>query len=283
MFSAPLRAGLFILDPIHAPCPMFRQFRILILLLVLAGVGLSTWRSSSRLTAWEHTVHVALYPLAADDSPATARYIAQLTPDSFADIAEWAQEESRRYGREVLQPVSVHVASPRSALPPLPPLPGASAFDIGSWSLKFRWWAWRNDTIDGPKPQVRLFLLFHDPARTGSVPHSTGLEKGQLGLVHVYASTAQRRQNNVIIAHELLHTFGATDKYDLVSGLPHHPDGYAEPDRQPRYPQAFTEIMGGRRPTSEREAEIPRSLAATLIGPATAREIGLLRSTGKNR
>ncbi len=57
---------------------MFRKIRILILLLNLATVALGTWPANSRLTAWEHTVHVAIYPIAADDSPATARFVAAM-------------------------------------------------------------------------------------------------------------------------------------------------------------------------------------------------------------
>ena len=35
--------------------------------------------------------------------------------------------------------------------------------------------------------------------------------------------------------------------------------------------------MGGRTPIDEQHAEIPASLAGTVIGAETAREIGLLR------
>jgi len=34
-----------------------------------------------------------------------------------------------------------------------------------------------------------------------------------------------------VIAHELLYTLNATDKYDLNTGLPIFPNGYAEPER----------------------------------------------------
>lgn len=254
---------------------MFRKFRILLLLIVLATVGLGAWRANSRLTAWEHTIHVAIYPVAADDSPATARFIAELSNDSFADIGEWLQGQSNKYGRSVLQPVAVRVAPPVSDKPPLPPSP-ASALDAVLWSLKLRWWASQHDQISGPKPNVRLFVLFHDPGRESALPHSTGLSKGQVGIIHAFASRQQRRQNSVVIAHELLHTFGATDKYDLSTRQPIYPQGYAEPDRQPRLPQEYAEIMGGRTPIDEQNAEIPGNLAETLIGPATAREIGLL-------
>lgn len=256
---------------------MFKKFRILILLLILATVALGAWRANSRLTAWEHTVHVAIYPVAADDSPATARFIKDLDNDSFADIGQWLQGQSEHYGRTVLQPVAIQLAPPVGEQPPaLPGHPGA--LDIALWSLKLRWWAAQHDRIDGPKPQVRLFVLFHDPELNPAPPHSTGLAKGQLGVIHAFANRLQRRQNNVVIAHELLHTFGATDKYDLATLQPIYPQGYAEPERQPRLPQQRCEIMGGRTPIAAEQAEMPASLAQTVIGPETAKEIGLLRT-----
>ena len=256
---------------------MFRKFRIAILLFILATVGVGAWRSNAKLTTWEHSVHVAIYPIAADDSPATRSYLSSLTAESFEDIAQWMQTESNRHGRTVLQPIALQLASPLTERPPLPPS-HPSALDAILWSLKLRWWAGQHDAISGPKPHVRLFIMFHDPALNGKVPHSTGLAKGQIGLIHAYASRQQRRQNSVVIAHELLHTFGATDKYDLATLQPIHPQGYAEPQRSPRLPQSLAEIMGGRTPIDENTSEIPASLAETIIGPETAREIGLLRA-----
>ena len=55
------------------------------------------------------------------------------------------------------------------------------------------------------------------------------------------------------------------------------PDGFAEPDRQPRFPQRYAEIMGGRIALSDDEAMIPTSLRYVIIGEQTAREIRLLR------
>lgn len=47
---------------------MCRKLRILILLLILATVGLAAWRANSRLRAWEHPVHVAIYPVAGEST-----------------------------------------------------------------------------------------------------------------------------------------------------------------------------------------------------------------------
>ncbi|MBS1139109.1 MAG: hypothetical protein H6R13_562 [Proteobacteria bacterium] len=259
---------------------MFRKFRILILLLILATVGLGAWRSNSRLTAWEHTVHVAIYPIAADNSSATTSYVNSLNKDSFEEIAQWLQAQTDNLGLSVLQPVALNVAPPIAEQPPVAPRQ-PSALDAILWSLKFRWWASQHDQITGPKPHIRLFVLFHDPERNSVVPHSTGLSKGQIGIIHAYASRQQRRQNNVVIAHELLHTFGATDKYDLATLQPIYPQGYAEPARNPRLPQVMAEIMGGRTPIDANSSKIPDRLADTLIGPETAMEIGMLRAAGK--
>jgi hypothetical protein len=120
-------------------------------------------------------------------------------------------------------------------------------------------------------------MLFFDAKRNHSLPHSTGLERGMIGLVNAFAMDEMAGSNNVVITHELLHTLGATDKYDLATNMPSFPDGYAEPQRNPRLPQEVAEIMAGRIPKSATQADIPESLDDTVIGPLTAREIGWQR------
>ena len=85
-----------------------------------------------------------------------------------------------------------------------------------------------------------------------------------IGLVNAFAMDEMAGSNNVVITHELLHTLGATDKYDLATNMPRFPDGYAEPQRNPRLPQEVAEIMAGRIPKSATQADIPESLDAKL-------------------
>lgn len=134
-----------------------------------------------------------------------------------------------------------------------------------------RWYNWRVGGDSGE--QIRLYVLYHDPAVTRAVPHSLGMQKGLVGVVYAYADDELDGQNNLVIAHEFLHTVGATDKYDPRSLAPLFPQGYGEPDAEPRYPQSFAEIMAGRRALSDDEATIPDSLDRVVIGEATAREI----------
>ena len=52
-----------------------------------------------------------------------------------------------------------------------------------------------------------------------------------------------------VFAHELMHTLGATDKYD-GAGAALIPSGLAEPDAVPRFPQRFVEVMARNRPVA---------------------------------
>lgn len=254
---------------------MWRNLRIIILLLILATVVQQTWLDKADLD-WKHNFYVVVYPVNADGSGEVANYIKTLTREDFEPMAEYFAEEGARYSLGMPRPVEVQLGDIVNEVPPAPPN-GGSMFSTIIWSLKFRWFAWNNSPKVNVKPDIRLYLLYHDPATTPALSHSTALNKGRVGRVNLFGSKAYAKQNLVITAHELLHTLTATDKYDLETTLPAYPDGFAEPDKSPRYPQDFAELMGGRVPISETKAEIPKNLAQTLIGDKTAREIGWLK------
>ena len=136
-----------------------------------------------------------------------------------------------------------------------------------------RFWAYRVDTYDGPAGDIRMFVLYYDPATHKQLEESLGLQKGLICVAKTFANWKMEEKNNVVLAHELLHTVGATDKYNLSTGQPIFPEGYAEPDKEPLHPQEEAEIMAGRIPMSETKAQMPKSLWYTIIGPETAREI----------
>lgn len=257
---------------------MFKRLRIVILLFILVTVALGTWRTESRLRDWQNSLHVTLYPLAGDDSPVTRTYLAGLQAAHFEPLADYFDTEGHRLGLPLLKPVSLQLAPTLHTAPPPPPKSGDSTLAAILWSLQMRYWAWRHDESPGPKPDVRLFLVYHDPARSPALAHSTGLREGRMALVQVFASPADQGSNQVVVAHELLHTLGATDKYDLATLMPNFPDGYADPQREPPIPQEQAELMAGRIPVGGQTADIPASLGQTLIGPRTAREIGWVKS-----
>lgn len=254
---------------------MLRRIRIAILLLVLLIVGAKTLLDSYDNTRWDAPFVVALYPINGDGSPVAEQSISTLSASDFAPLEKFFDEEAHEYGLALDRPMRFTLAAPLNARPPLPPPHDANVIFIMLWSLHLRWWAWITPPKPpGPTPRIRMFLLFHDPERSPVLEHSTGLSKGRLGIANLFASKREVGSNHTVIAHELLHTLGATDKYDLTTTLPRYPDGFAEPEVIPRYPQRFAELMAGRIAISASEARIPESLDQVLIGPATAREIG---------
>jgi len=254
---------------------MFKGIRISILLLILLFVGLSTFLTQARSTDWNNSLWVKIYPINADGSVEAGKYIADLSSSDFQGIESFLQGEVERYGKNVARPVRIELGTEIMEQPPvLEKQP--NMMSVMLWSLKMRWWAGSvTDAQDRIDPDVRIFVRYHKPDMALTLENSVGLQKGMVGIVNGYASRRHRGTNNVIIAHEFLHTLGATDKYSAANGLPIGPDGLGEPDRQPLYPQRYAEIMGGRIALAEDDAVIPKSLKFAVIGALTASEINL--------
>ena len=253
---------------------MWRALRVTVLLLVLLVVAGQAWIDRYSTTHWQRTVFIGAFPVSADSSPATARYLAQLDQGKIDGVGEFLKSEARRYGVAIDEPVELTLY-PALVAPPPALDSRAGALTRILWSLKLRYYRSRAlAAVSGPRPKIALFLLYHDPALTQSLPHSAGLQRGLSAVVHLFASRSQEAQNRIVITHELLHTFGATDKYDLATGLPTYPDGFAEPQLASRYPQQLAEIMASRMPISAIDARLPDGLEEERVGPVTALEIG---------
>jgi hypothetical protein len=253
---------------------MFKRLRILILLLILLFVALNTYFDRVYSTDWDIPLRVSVFPINGDGSAVTERYIKELAGTDFVSIESFLEAQGQRYGVTLERPVRFSLGAQIRELPPIME-PGAGTLTAIAWSLRTRYWAWRvPEHGNGPKPDVQLFVLYHDPQKSNSLPHSVGLQKGLFGIVNAFADRELEGSNDTVMAHELLHTLGASDKYNLRDNQPLEPLGIAEPQRDPLYPQVFAELMGGRIPISPSEAEMPTSLRQVLIGPATALEIG---------
>ena len=249
---------------------MWRNLRIAILLTVLLFVALGTMADRSRTTDWDATLWVGVMPVNGDGQESTAAYISTLEPGDFRDVETFFTREAASWGVTLERPVRIELYPEVAEAPPVLAA-DASLPARMLWSLRARWYSWRE--AGDRLADIRVFVLYHDPEHTDAVPHSLGLQKGLLGIVHAYADPSYDPTNSVVLAHELLHTLGATDKYDLATLQPVFPDGYAEPDAEPTHPQRFAEIMAGRIPVSAGEAVIPASLSQVVVGPETAREI----------
>ncbi len=251
---------------------MRRNLRYLILLLILLFVVVNETLTKSRSTSWEHPLWVRIYAVNGDDRVATKNYIDSLGRHGFAAVEKFVNSEAGRHGIQI-DAIDVEYNGRLQSGPPQPPV-GQSVLENIWWSLKFRAWAarraWNSDEDEG---DVELFVIYNDIEITPSLRHSVGLEGGLIGIINAFADQSYRGSNQVVIAHELMHTLGATDKYD-TNTIPLYPQGYAEPHLKPLYPQPKAEIMGGRIPLSAQQASIPESLGKVVVGSYTAAEIG---------
>jgi len=253
---------------------MFKRLRIAALLYVLLFVAAAQFLTARRTTDWDAPLWVDVYAVDGDRRAATRSYLDSLDAAEFRAVETFFAAEARRHGVPLEQPFKVRfVGEHRDALPAL--AEAAGPLDILSWSLRMRWLAARLQwQSSGPSGDIVVFAVFHEPSSELALDRSTALEKGQIAVANLFAARAARGSNSMVLAHELLHTLGATDKYAPATNLPRFPDGYAAPEAKPLLPQRQAELMAGRIPLDTNHAEIPHDLGEVVIGPATALEIG---------
>lgn len=248
---------------------MHRNLRILLLLFMLLVVIVATFAERLWVRSGSRPLVVDLYPVAMD-AP-SANHVAKLRPEEFQEIAAYiAAQGERARGRPVPAP-RLQLRPVLQVAPPQEPV--GTAWQSIRQSLRLRWYAFRQTPFWSSLGTVRLFVLFHEARPGTTLPASHGLQKGLIGIAHVFAASEQRAQNNIVITHELLHVLGASDKYD-AAGQPVYPQGFGDFTATPRYPQSKAEIMAGRVAISPSRSEMPNSLEDTVIGYATAAEIG---------
>jgi hypothetical protein len=124
--------------------------------------------------------------------------------------------------------------------------------------------------LDPATADVRVYLVARGEAARfaegiGEAGGEVAVVRAGLGDGGLLAATA--------VFHEVLHTLGATDKYD-AAGHALEPGGLVEPERAPRYPQARAELMVGEVPVGPGAGRLPASAAELGVGPVTAAEIG---------
>jgi hypothetical protein len=252
---------------------MGKKVRVALLVFVLLTVAVGSWQARVRTTSWQRALNVVVFPINADGKSETEAYIRSLSDETFEPIRTFMREEAHHYGVSLLNPVDVYIGPQVHALPPPAPISG-SVPRVVLWSLQMRYWAWRHGEHPVLTPDVKIYALLFHPSTTKQLTHSVGLQKGLIGIAKLFAVPHMTAENDIIITHELLHTLGATDKYDFATNQPIYPVGYAEPAVTPLYPQQFAEIMGGRIPVSANRSAAPQTLDQVLVGPETAREIG---------
>lgn len=265
--------------------PRSRRFfyvRVGVLLTILAGVLLWAWRDVRQRRArneWDHTlvVAVALVRLEPIDDAAVAALRAQL-PALEARLAA----ELGRHRPGAPHPFRFELIAPVDGTAPPAGPSSDGPLDLAKYSFALSRYVNDVDTrasIDDALYDARIYLVLRRPRQAlRTLAEGRSEQGGRIGVVEVEIDSEAEGAHLplVVVAHELMHTLGATDKYD-ASGRTSIPSGLAEPDRTPRYPQRFAEIMSRNRPVSATEERVPESFDQIAVGSETAREIGWLR------
>jgi hypothetical protein len=260
------------------PRGLFFRIRVGILLTILVGVVLWAWRdvrSRRARTDWNHTLGVAIVVVrtSALDEQAVAlfRKRASALEDRLAD-------EMRRHHPGAPRPFALTVLGPVDGVDP-PTIEGDGIVAAAQHSMDL--WKYTGDidaraSLAASAYDSRIYVAVRAPASEArQMVEGDSEDGGRVGTVRVELDPSMVDFAWFVVAHELLHTLGATDKYD-ASGRVVIPDGLAEPDAAPRYPQRFADVMTRGRPVSATEESLPAALDELAIGPATAREIGWL-------
>ena len=251
----------------------FKQYRILFLLSILIYVITNQAIAKYHARSWTNTLNVVIYPINGDGTEKSQKTIDNLQKGRFSSIENFVQKESQRYGVTLDRAISIKLA-PQVIKPPAIPDLNGGPLSAALWSLKMRVWAWYENSYKGDI-DIRLFVEYYSQ-ETKEAEISVGLAKGMMALVKNYTGEIFIERNNVIIAHEMLHTLGATDKYDPVTLMPVFPEGYVEPELGKGSKQNKCEIMAGRIPLSSEVSVVPKSLKNCIMSRGTSLEVGLV-------
>jgi len=251
-----------------------RTARLLFLLTVAAAIAWFYFTRDTGPPAWERPLRVVVYPENADDSDAAQAFIEALSPDRFEELESWLAGQAARYELALNKPFDFELAAPIEGAPTAPDY--RSFWTHLQWGWRLRLWYWTFDD-QGRQPDITLIARYRE-VEQGDGLHSLGVPGMNLALANLTADESLAGLNEVLLTHELLHTVGADDLYNPYTGQPVYPAGFAQPDREPLYPQPKAELMAGRIPVAPGRAVQAGRLEQTVIGPETAVAIGWLEN-----
>lgn len=247
-----------------------------VLVLVLLWAGNDWWRRRER-REWRRPLRVAL--VLVEREPVAASLTAELSRRAL-DLEARLGEELHKYGERQPHPFEIVVQGPVSAASAPPQLTEQSL--TAALRHSYARWRWTSDVDARAEVPTRgfdsrIYLVLH-PVRDTEPATVEGESEdgGRVGVAQADIAADMVDFALFVAAHELFHTLGALDHYD-ERGQARFPSGYAEPGREPLYPQRAAELMARNIPLSPTLARTPDTLNELWIGPETAREIGWLR------
>jgi hypothetical protein len=252
-----------------------KTIRIGVLLAVLAVVLVHAARdvlARRSRNEWRRTLDVALVVVTEPGTDSAA--IAELRSRT-SELARRLTAEFRHYRPDGPPPFAfVHYGPvPLDHAVPVVDGDGLGAAARYAWDLH----GFTRDTdvragVPSGGFDARLYLVVRPPSERGVV-EGAGEHGGRVGIARADLTHRTLDLALFVAAHELFHTLGATDHYG-PDGRALVPEGLAEPELTPQFPQRKAELMARNRPVSAREERRPESLDELGVGPSTAREVG---------
>lgn len=261
------------------PRGWFYRLRVAVLSTILAAVTL--WacydaRDRSARTEWRGPLRVGLVLVRRGNVEPKA--IESLRGRVVA-LEERLAEEYGRYRTPTSEPMIQIVAYGPVDVAALPPDdPGYGFWQRLGHALRLWQYTRMVDAAAGvPTGSLdsRIYLVAEEQG-VGAV-EGFSETRGRVGVTRVELDRETIDLALFVTAHELMHTLGASDKYDLETGRTLFPTGLAEPERIPLFPQPNAEVMARNRVIGPNAEVAPGCLSELSIGPQTAREIGWLR------
>ena len=259
---------------------LFFRIRVAFLLAIFAGVLLWAFADVRRRRArndWQRPVSVAIVVVRLGAVQDTAvQKLRQRTP-ALED--RLAAESLRLHARAGAHPFELTAFGPVDVTSSPPSSSSDSLWSLAKHTLaKRRYFSDVDERagLDASAYDSRIYLVARPPAHAGRKSVEGEREEGgRIGFVEVELADDMADFALFVAAHELLHTLGATDKYD-AAGRARVPEGLADPERAPRFPQLAAEVMARNVPLSATQERPPESLDELAVGPTTAQEIGWL-------
>ncbi len=254
----------------------FFRARVAVLLTILAGValwGTGDYYQRRARTTWQRPLRVAL--ILVEREPIKPTTIELLSTRARELERRLASEYRRHDGRD-FTPFMLTVTNPIAAnrAPPHAREQGA----LGLLRDTCARWLWTRDVdaragIERGAYDARIYLVMKPAAHGLAFVEGESEYGGRVGIAQADIDPEMVDFSLFVAAHELMHTLGASDKYD-DAGRALYPSGFAGPERAPLYPQPGAEIMARNLPLSPSSERPPNTLDELVVGDETAREIG---------
>ncbi len=200
-----------------------------------------------------------------------------LTP-SKRDL-EWLQKVSRFFSQEYLkhtgkvEPFQLKIFDPKAYAPKVS-WEGNIFYLLSPFNTLSRFLKIPKEIEDSK--EVRVFIHLYPKALEERprypLDHAQKRPKQQ-GIIYIPLTPKEDYLSRIRLAHEIAHALGATDKYGK-GGMAVYPEGYAEPFKEPLYPQEYGELMSRGVVQNETSYRLFKSLDEVKIGLKTAAELG---------